>query len=301
MITVLRMSGFATVQDDGRVGHGADAVPRSGAMDVDSLARANMLVGNPRGAAAIEWTLAGGSIEFGRSTVVAVAGAHAEVSRNGTPLPAGESVTFGTGDDLTVGRFVSGAFIYIAVGGGIDVPPVLGSRSTYLPAAFGGLAGRRLRAGDILRTASGDGGDATAVRSAVSRATGAYRGSIRVVEGPDSSAFSTGFRECFWSSEFTLSRSSSRAGYRLDRQPDSDPEQRSLPSAPACIGAIQVPDGKSAIVLMPDGPTVGGYPKIGVVTSVDLVRLAQRTPGETVTFEPISVRDAQRLLRDARH
>jgi len=291
------MLGFATVQDDGRVGHCAEAVPRSGAMDVDSLARANMHVGNHRGAAAIEWTLAGGSIEFGALTVVAVAGAHAELSRNGTPFPAGESVTFGTGDELTVGRFVSGAFIYIAVGGGIDVPPVLGSRSTYLPAAFGGLAGRRLRAGDTLRTAARDGGYATAVPSPVSCATGAHRGPIRVVEGPDSSAFSTGFRECFWSSEFTLSRSSSRAGYRLDRQPDSDPEQRSLPSAPACIGAIQVPDGKSAIVLMPDGPTVGGYPKIGVVVSADIPALAQKTPGETVRFERVTLGDARRLLR----
>lgn len=296
MITVRGISGFATVQDSGRLSHGADAVPRSGAMDLDSFARANELVGNQRGAAAVEWGLAGGSVELSVHAAVAVTGARVELSRNGTPLNQNERLTFAAGDELTVGRFLSGAFIYIAVRGGIDVPMVLGSRSTYTPGAFGGFQGRRLRAGDILRIGSHS--DGPTIVCAVKPHASENRAPFRVIEGPDTSAFTPEFRESFWSSEFTVSRSSSRAGYRLDRQADTDPGQRSLPSAPACVGAIQVPDGKSAIVLMKDGPTVGGYPKIGVVASVDLGRLAQRTPGHRVTFERISVRDAQQLLRD---
>lgn len=295
------MSGFATVQDEGRAGYGADALPRSGAVDVEALGLANALVGNARGAAAIEWTLAGGSLAFDEGTAIAVAGARAQLSRNREPVPLDEPITFHAGDELRVERFVRGAFIYVAVRGGIDVPMVLGSRSTYLPAALGGLEGRRIRAGDVLRACSHDEVGSPPGRPPAPRTTEREHRAIRVIEGPDSSAFSSEFRESFWSSEFTVSRSSSRAGYRLDRPQDADPGQRSLPSGPACVGAIQVPDGKSAIVLMPDGPTVGGYPKIGVVASVDLGRLAQRAPGETVTFELLSAAAAQALLRAARH
>ncbi|HUR91833.1 MAG TPA: biotin-dependent carboxyltransferase family protein [Gemmatimonadaceae bacterium] len=301
MITVRTMAGFATVQDEGRAGYGADAIPRSGAMDVEALALANALVGNARGAAAIEWTLAGGTLAFDEAAVIAVAGARAKLSRSGAPIPLDEPVTFHAGDELRVERFVQGAFIYVAMRGGIDVPLVLGSRSTYLPAALGGLEGRRIRAGDVLQTCSHDEVGSLASRPPLARTTEREHRAIRVIEGPDSSAFSGEFRESFWSGEFTVSRSSSRAGYRLDREPDADPGQLSLPSSPACVGAIQVPDGKSAIVLMPDGPTVGGYPKIGVVASVDLGRLAQRAPGETVAFERVSAGAARTLLRATRH
>ena len=300
MITIRRMAGFATIQDLGRPGHGADAVPASGAMDVASLALANELVGNPRRAAAIEWALAGGTIEFGAPTVVAVTGARAELTRNGAPLAPGEPAAFAAGDSLTVERFLNGAYIYVAARGGFDVPPVLGSRSTYLPAGFGGLEGRRLRAGDTLRTIEDERGGSSRRRDSLAREASGAGAVIRAIEGPDTAVFSAEFRESFWSSEFTVSAHSNRAGYRLERPPVADPAQRSLPSSPACIGAIQVPDGSSAIVLMPDGPTVGGYPKIGVVASLDIGALAQRTPGDLVRFERVSLATAQQLLRDAR-
>ena len=112
--------------------------------------------------------------------------------------------------------------------------------------------------------------------------------------------FSRGFRESFWASEFAVTSSSNRTGYRLEREPHADPEGRSAASEPACVGAIQVPSGAGAIVLMADGPTVGGYPKIGVVASVDIPVLAQRMPGDPVRFERITTEDAQRLLREKR-
>ena len=300
MITIRRMTGFATIQDLGRPGHGADAVPPSGAMDFDALTLANELVGNPRGAAAIEWALAGGTIEFSAPTVVAVTGASAELTRNGASLAPNEPATFAAGDSLTVERFLGGAYIYVAARGGFDVPAVLGSRSTYLPASFGGLEGRRLRAGDILRTAEEEDRGSSQQREIVARTANDAEIVIRAIEGPDTAVFSAEFRESFWSSEFTVSAHSNREGYRLERPPVADPAQRSLPSGPACMGAIQVPDGSSAIVLMRDGPTVGGYPKIGVVASVDLGALAQRTPGQRVRFERVGLAAAQQLLRDAR-
>ena len=296
-IFISSMAGFATVQDMGRPGYQAEGIPRCGAMDTRALARANARVGNARGTAAVEWALAGGSIEFQAHAIVAVAGAIATLARNGSPVSADTAIEFAPGDSLTVGRFQQGAYIYVAVGGGIDVPAVLGSRSTYLPAGFGGLDGRRLRAGDVLRT--GPVSKPPAALNTVSAEHGHDSTIIRAVEGPDFSAFTDEFREAFWASEFTRSRSSNRIGYRLERDAVADQASRSAPSEPACIGAIQVPSGTGAIVLMADGPTVGGYPKIGVVAGVDIPALAQKTPGERLRFERIALEEAQRLLRDS--
>jgi antagonist of KipI len=302
-LTIRRISGFATIQDGGRPGYRAEGVPLCGAMDRISLAHANALVGNPGTAAAIEWALAGGIVRFSTSAIAAVAGAEMELARNGAVLSTNVAVEFAAGDELAIGRIVRGSYAYVAVRGGLDVPAVLGSRSTYLHAAFGGLDGRRLRAGDVLvigTAARGKSkprrvGDGLASRPQETRP-------IRAIEGPNTSAFSNEFVERFWASEFTLSPSSNRTGYRLGREAHADPDtpDRSGMSEPACVGAIQVPDGASAIVLMPDGPTVGGYPKIGVVASVDIPELAQRMPGDSIRFERITVEEGQRLLREER-
>lgn len=297
-IEVTAMAGFATIQDAGRPGYRAHGVPPCGAMDVSSLAAANTLVGNPGDCAAIEWALAGGSLRLDARARIAVAGAHVRLTRNGSPVSMNATLQLEQGDDLTVERFGSGAYAYVAVRGGIDVPIVLGSRSTYLPAAFGGLDGRRLRAGDRLSIGRSASPGAGAARGSPAVANADAARAIRVIEGPNITAFSDEFREAFWASEFTLSASSNRTGYRLERAPVADPVSRSRLSEPACVGAIQVPSGGGAIVLMADGPTVGGYPKIGVVASVDLPVLAQRTPGSAVRFERITLTAAQQLLRE---
>ena len=299
-LTIARISGFATVQDGGRPGYRADGVPLGGAMDPVSLARANALVGNPATSAAIEWALAGGTVRFSEEAVVAVAGAEVELTRNGAVLPTNVAVRFAPGDELAIGRLVRGSYAYVAVRGGIDVPGVLGSRSTYLAAALGGLGGRRLRAGDVVPIGTAGPNERMPAPASPDAAGAGGARSIRAIEGPNASAFAAEFVTRFWASEFTLSPSSSRTGYRLDReaQADPDPPDRTGISEPACVGAIQVPDGASAIVLMPDGPTVGGYPKIGVVVSVDIPALAQRMPGDTIRFELITLREAQRLLRE---
>jgi len=303
-LTIARIAGFATIQDGGRRGYRAEGVPPCGAMDRVSLARANALVGNPPTAAAIEWALAGGVVRFSTSAVIAVSGADVELTRNGAVQRTNVAAEFGPGDELAVGRFTRGSYAYVAVRGGIDVPAALGSRSTYLPGAFGGLDGRRLRAGDVLAIGGGGGGkkgNTVETRREPAPPAGENR-AIRAIEGPDTSAFSPAFAQRFWASEFTLSPSSNRTGYRLAREgpADMEPPDRSAISGPVCVGAIQVPDGASAIVLMPDGPTVGGYARIGVVASVDIGELAQRMPGDSIRFERISLLEAQRLLEEQR-
>lgn len=298
-ITVVRMAGLATVQDGGRTGYRAEGVPLCGAMDHAALAVANGLAGNPHDLAGIEWALAGGALRFDSAAVVAIAGAEVELTRNGAAVPGNTSFDLKAGDELAIGRFVRGAYAYLAVRGGIAVPEVLGSRSTYLPAGFGGLDGRRLRAADVLPVGQAARGKAPEIPTPITPAERAVTRTIRAVEGPNTDAFTREFRDAFWGDQFTLSASSNRTGYRLERKAQQDHATRSAPSEPACVGAIQVPDGGGAIVLMADGPTVGGYPKIGVVASVDIPVLAQCVPGDRVGFERITTDEALRLLRAA--
>lgn len=299
-ITVARMTGLATVQDGGRTGYRAEGVPLCGAMDVAALAIANGLVGNPRELAAIEWALAGGALRFDSAAVVAIAGAEVELTCNGASVPGNTSLDLKAGDELAIGRFARGAYAYLAVRGGIAVPEVLGSRSTYLPAGFGGLDGRRLRAADVLPVGQAGRRKTREILTSITPSERAVARTIRAVEGPNTDAFTREFRAAFWGDQFTLSASSNRTGYRLERKAHQDHATRSAPSEPACAGAIQVPDGAGAIVLMADGPTVGGYPKIGVVASVDIPLLAQCVPGDRVGFELVPIDEAQRLLRTAR-
>lgn len=299
-VTVLRMAGFATVQDAGRPGFRAEGVPPCGAMDLAALAIANELAGNSRDAAAIEWALAGGALRFDSPVVVAIAGAEVELTCNGAFVPNNVALELKAGDELAIGAFVRGAYAYVSVRGGIAVPEVLDSRSTYLPAGFGGLHGRRLRAADVLPLGASVNGKSGETGTSITLADRGATRTIRAIEGPNTDAFAREFREAFWSDQFTLSTSSNRTGYRLEREAREDHAARVAPSEPACVGAIQVPDGSGAIVLMADGPTVGGYPKIGVVASIDIPILAQCGPGDRVRFTLITIDEAQSRLRATR-
>jgi biotin-dependent carboxylase-like uncharacterized protein len=270
MITVLRAPPFASVQDLGRVGHRAVAVPVSGAMDPAALGRANALAGNEAGLAALEWGIGTGELRLAPGIGIGVAGADASVRREG--------------DVLSVVDFSSGAWLYIAVRGGIDVPIVLGSRSTYLAGCFGGFEGRLLRTGDVLR--AGTGGSRTRPAPGPPPPSTSDPGAFEIVPGPDRDFLEDRAWQQFLETRWTVSRAVSRAGYRLDGPALAVEAPADLPSAPVCPGTVQLPPGGRPIVLMPDGPTVGGYPTIAVVVSEDLGRLAQRRPGEPVRFVP---------------
>lgn len=282
MITVVVAPPFATVQDCGRTGYRDSGVPVSGIADRNSGVVLNSLLGNDPTAAMIEWAVAGGVLRFECNATVAIGGADAIGSVNGTLLRAWTAVDVSPGGEIRVERIVRGRFLLIAVRGGIDVPMVLGSRSTLLSAAMGGFNGRRLRDGDCL--AIGQSPLGSVDRSTVLPHALERRGAIHVMRGPQAELFGDAAWATFLGAEFAVSRASDRTGYRLEGVTLKHHGLASLPSEPTCIGAIQVPDGGEPIVIMADGPTVGGYPKMAVVRSADLSRFAQLVPGEKVRF-----------------
>jgi biotin-dependent carboxylase-like uncharacterized protein len=299
VITVLKAPPFATVQDLGRTGHLHAAVPRAGALDPFALIVANLLVGNSRGAAAIEWGVAGGEVRFERNSIIALSGATARATLGGRPLVGDRAEGARAGECLSIERIETGAWVYLAVDGGFAVPPVLGSRATYLPARFGGLEGRLLRAGDRLPLGAGAATALPQKQTPPRLRAGETDEPIALLPGPDREVLPAPAWDWLLGTEFRVSRAVSRMGYRLEgpAPPPALVLPGDRPSAPACPGTVQLPPGGEPIVLMPDGPTVGGYLRIAVVATPDLGRLAQRTPGERVRFRIIELSEARARLR----
>lgn len=282
MIEVLKAPPFATIQDLGRSGHLHEGVPPAGAMAPETLGWLNRRLGNPDGAAAIEWALGAGTFRFLDAATVALGPEGGTL--DGAPVPPWIPVHCAAGAELVVAPPGTARFGYLAIGAGLEVPLVLGSRSTYLPGRFGGLEGRRLRTGDRLATGAQD--------ILVPREFGPpppAGGAIRVIRGPQADLFDEGAWNELLSGRYAVSAASDRMGYRLEGPSLRHGGPPALPSEPACPGAIQVPDGGAPIVLMPDGPTVGGYPKIAVVASADLGRLAQLRPGDRPDFQLVTL------------
>lgn len=281
MITVTVAPPFATIQDLGRTGYRDSGVPVSGVADRDSALTLNSMLGNQHGAAMMEWAIAGGALRFDTGCTVAVGGAVAECFVNGKAMNPFVPVEVGAGGELRVDRIVGGRFLLVAVRGGINVPVVMGSRSTLLSAALGGLEGRRLRNGDTLLI-----GDAFASPNGMTRTFvhAAPSGTIGVIRGPQAHLFDEHAWTTFLNADLSVSRASDRTGYRLEGIEIRHNGDATLPSEPTCVGAIQIPGGGAPIVIMNDGPTVGGYPKIAVIRTSCLSRFAQLAPGEKVRF-----------------
>lgn len=307
---VVHAPPFLTVQDLGRAGHRHLGIPAGGAMDAWALQAANVLAGNAPGAPALEHALGAGTLRFARDAAFALAGAECEARLRGEPVASHRTLHARAGDDLALGAPRDGRFTYLAIGGGIAVPAVLGSAATYLPAAFGGLHGRRLQTGDVLPL-----GDAPhdvraricppALRADLALAAG-DDAPIRVVRGPQADALDDDALRALLEAQWTVSATADRTGYRLDgvgigtRRADARGDAAARPSEPGCPGAVQLPSDGRPIVLMADAPTVGGYPKPAIVCGADLGRLAQRAPGATVRLAEIAIAEAQRAYRRRR-
>jgi len=297
MIRVLEGGAFTTVQDLGRAGWAVAGVPPSGAMDAFALRTANRLAGNPEGAAGLEITMRGPRLAFEAGAVVAIAGAPFDGDLDGEPVPHNESFRVRAGGTLRLATARTGVRAYLAVRGGIAVPPVLGSRSTLVSAGLGGLLGRRLAERDYLRVGP-QVADAPMRRLADKTGSDIRAGVLRAVPGPHDDAFTARGRDAFFSQTFGVSTRSDRAGVRLEGEPIEHADGADLDPEGVVTGAVQVPGDGSPIVLGPDRPVTGGYVTIGAVITADLSLIAQARPGETLRFERVDVSDARAAWRE---
>ena len=298
MTLEIRRSGvFTTVQDLGRPGCGSIGVPTGGAADALALRLANRLVGNHEGAAVLEMTLAGAEIAFTADAWVALAGSRFAATLEGLPVPHAAAFAVRAGQVLNIGNTLQGARSVLAVSGGLDVPPLLGSRSTFVAGGFGGIDGRPLRRGDRFETGAIV-ADARP-RAARERLLPAYAADtlVRVMLGPQLEAFTAAARATFLSSTYRVSPRSDRAGLRLEGPPIAHGGAADLlPEGIAC-GGIQVPADGQPILLGCDHPTTGGYTKIATVIAADLWRAAQAKPGDRLRFVAVEVGEARALYQ----
>lgn len=299
-IRVLRPGLLTTVQDLGRWGKQRYGVVVGGAMDPFALRMANLLVGNDEGAAALEMTLLGPTLQFEQDALIALCGGEFYAKLDDNILPVWRPVFVPRGTSLNVGSAVSGTRGYLAIAGGIDVPHVLGSRSTYLHGKFGGHEGRALQDGDLLSIAEST--LAVSPQSCnwrIGSLIPAYddRPTLRVIPGSEFDWITPQSQEQLFSNEFEVTPQSDRMGYRLSGPRLELASPRELISEAVCPGTIQVPADGQPILLMADCATTGGYPKAACVASVDLPLAAQLRPGYKLRFAAISLAEAQALLR----
>jgi len=307
MLEVIEGGFLTTVQDTGRVGWGCFGVPPAGPMDPFAFRAANLLVGNPPDAAGLEITLAGPVLRASCECLIAVCGAEFDVRVGSLPAPTWHAVFVRAGYEIRFGQRRNGARAYLAVSGGIVLPQFLGSCATYLPGGFGGLEGRALRAGDQLflgRYRDSDLRDSDLLiragkawpRSA--RLPYSPNPTLRVVMGPQDDYFTSEGLATFVESEYEVTRSSDRMGYRLCGPAVTHRDKADIVSDGVVTGSVQIPGDGQPIVMMADHQTTGGYPKIATVIRADLPLLAQCLPSDLVRFRAVSIAEAQEALRN---
>ena len=306
--SVVRAGFLTSVQDLGRTGFRQFGVSTSGALDSFALRVANLLAGNDEGAAGLEITLGGLQLRFEDKRMVAWCGGEFEVQVASRALPAGHVANLQAGDELKFGRAQIGCRCWLAISGGIDVPVVLGSCSTDLRANFGGLEGRALRNGDRLSLGEFRWSGTTA-KVGISAWTAPHDWAIpasrhpilRFVRGVDWDRFNASTAQRFSSEAFTVSPDSDRMGVRFDGPELKREDEVDLISEAVAPGTIQVPPNGKPILLLGDCQTIGGYPRMAHVITVDLGIAAQLRAGDRVRFSEVSLADAHRLLLERQH
>lgn len=298
-MTVVEPGLLTTVQDKGRWGYQSFGMPVAGVMDRYALAAANLLAGNPEDAAVLEMTLQGGVFRFDGDSRAAVCGADMGAELDGRKIPNWSCVDIPAGGVLRFGFAAEGCRAYLAPAGGIDVPLIQGSRSTFLKAGIGGFGGRALRAGDELGT--GPAGHC-AERVLPAQFVPRYGPDIvlRVLPGPQDDYFTPAGLETFFSESYRIANEADRMGYRLEGPPVAHKGAADIVSDALCQGAVQIPGHGRPIVMMADRQTCGGYAKIGTVIGPDLRLLAQGKPGDRVRFVRVGVEQAEAALYEER-
>jgi antagonist of KipI len=309
MIAKIVRAGFLTsVQDLGRTGFREFGVSVGGALDQHALRVANLLVGNADSDAGLEITLGGFRIRFEDERVVAWCGGEFDVCLRTVSLPSGHAAFVGAGDEVMINHPKIGCRSWLAISGGIDVPVVLGSRSTDLRANFGGIGGGALQDGDTAPLGKQpDKTWADKLRAeGISHVSALHdwaspakiKPILRFVRGSEWDRFDNSAHRAFTEQKFNVSPDSDRMGARLDGPELKRLEDVDLVSQPVVPGTIQVPPSGNPIVLLGDCQTIGGYPKIAHVISVDLSIAAQLRAGDAVRFHEVSLAEAYRLLHE---
>ena len=300
-LEVIDISGLATIQDSGRRGWRKFGVPASGPMDAFAFHAANTLVDNSPNHAAVEIGMGDITLRTLHDCVISIAGVGYGLSIYIWDFPLWSSYYVRAGWTIRLNKLDSGMWVYLAIAGGIETKSILGSRSTYLRGHFGGLDGRQLQAGDILRSGNPSSSlNKLAARTLPEEARPTYTDNpiVDVVMGPQEKYFTEESIATFMSQEYTVSHTSDRMGYRLEGAALKHRNKSELISEGMTMGAIQVPSNGQPIVMMADSPTTGGYPKIGTVVSADLPLLAQCVPGRSkIRFKETTVAKAQKKYR----
>jgi biotin-dependent carboxylase-like uncharacterized protein len=308
-IRVYKPGLLTTVQDEGRFGLYSIGFPPSGAMDKFAYRTGAMLVGNEPGLACLEATYMGPELEFTEAALVALTGGEMPAKLNGEPVPYWEAFAVAAGDVLSFDFLVTGARTYISANGGIDVEPIMGSRSTYTLTGIGGFEGRSLQERDEIPVGSANG--ARPGRRVPDRFIPSYGSEVelRIVVGLCSYRMSDAMIEDFLGGTWTVTPDADRIGYRfrgiqlefIEREQPfgagSDPSN--VVDMPYPLGSIQVPAGVEPILLLADAVTGGGYAQIGTVISADLSRAAQTRTGDRVRFTAVTVEEALRARTEA--
>jgi biotin-dependent carboxylase-like uncharacterized protein len=309
VLEVVEPGIFTTIQDLGRKGYFASGIPPSGAMDRFALRMGNLLVKNPIDEAGIEMTAIGMKARVLKETVIALAGAQFSAKLNGNTIPLWQTIYLKEGDLLSIEKPRSGWRGYLCIAGGMDVPPVLGSKSTYTLGGLGGIRGRTLKKGDLIPAgiprSSLDTLKGRKVKESVLPEAGSEK-ELRVVLGPQDDHVKGESIEVFLNTPYQVSIRSNRVGYRFEGPQlffKERPESRDAGLDPSnivddgnAIGAIQIPAGKEPICLGVDGVTMGGYVKIACLITADMNWMAQLKPKDLVRFKSVTVDEARSIL-----
>jgi biotin-dependent carboxylase-like uncharacterized protein len=293
---ILSPGPYLTIQDLGRFGYQKMGIPISGALDLFSFTIANHLVGNPPDSALFEITILGPHMQILSEMDIALTGAEMEISINGNPMERWTSIRVKPGDLVVIGQATGGCRGYLAVSGGIDVPRVMGSRSTYVGGKLGGFEGRPLAKGDIIRRRKKEPLNRPRYlsRSDIPRFPSEIL--LKAIPGPQDDFFDEG-TAVFFNSSFLITPKADRMGYRLKGPliPLKTGAPKSIISEPAMPGAVQIPADQQPIILLLE-QTVGGYAKIATVITPDISKVAQAAPGDIIRFESISLERSHELF-----
>ncbi|MGH8144794.1 MAG: biotin-dependent carboxyltransferase family protein [Rhodanobacteraceae bacterium] len=301
---VIKPGLLTTLQDGGRLGYAHLGIGRSGAFDAPALRIANALCGNPRDACGLEITLLGATLRFHADVWIAVTGAPLPIVIGGFDMPVWAPLPVRAGATVTLGAIRAGCRSYLAVHGGFDVQPVLGSRSTDVNAALGPRDGRALRAGDRLALVARNAGPDAAGSIAIPKwwldprpwFDDDPQRPLRLLPGSHLDNLTDTSRKLLFSQAFTVQADSNRVGLRLVG-PKLEWKAPIEMISEGCIpGLLQLPPSGQPIAFGPECPVSGGYPRIGQIAAIDIPLLAQRRPGDTVRFTPCTLDDALQTL-----